>query len=297
MILIIGEILFDHFPDGKKLGGAPFNFAFHLKELGFPLKFFSRVGMDEAGDEIHEFLADHKFDALNLQRDPDHATGTVMVELCGEAHEFTITENAAWDHMEFIPAMEKILKTAPDLLYFGTLLQRGSKGQALIETIMANKPQGTRVFSDINLRPGGDAPTVIQNTLNAADIVKMNKDELNQIWGLSMDHLNLEDQVRERMAEFNIDQVILTLGTEGSLWVTGDEACYSPVFTIHPIADTVGAGDAYAAICAAGLLENASLKRTMALAGEFAGRICTVPGAIPDIPGLYRRFQQRATRL
>ena len=282
MILTIGEILFDLFPQGKQLGGAPFNFAFHLKQLGFDLRFISRVGKDGMGDEIHSFLSAHGFDLADVPMDPDHATGTVEVSMSEGGHGFTITEDTAWDHLEWPGGSNGLLTPGPDLIYFGSLIQRSPKGKQFLENLLKAKPASTKVFSDINLRPGGDDDATIDFTLAQADILKLNWEELVRIWSINIDGPRLDHAIRHQMLSHGLEAVILTLGEHGSLWVSPEDCWECEATQPDTLVNTVGAGDAFAAVCAAGIIKNMPPGETMELAAQFSGRICANPGALPQ---------------
>ncbi len=143
MILVTGEILFDLFKDRRRMGGAPFNFAFHLKKLGFDVRFISRVGNDDLGKEILDFLSSHQFNTTDIQIDPVLPTGTVQVDVSENSHTFTIIKNTAWDRIDFNPQMTSLMAQGPDLFYFGSLVQRTETGRALIHRILERKVLGT----------------------------------------------------------------------------------------------------------------------------------------------------------
>jgi len=249
MILVIGEILFDLFPTYKRIGGAPFNFAFHLKGLGFPVRFISRVGNDTLGKEILNFLEQNKFNTDDIQKDPDHATGTVNITLDKKGnHTFSIISNTAYDHITFDDHMEALCHSPWDLLYFGTLIQRTRNGAHLVQKVLSKK-QGKAVgFCDINLRPGCYTKPTLAASLRAADILKLNQEELEEISGSKERNQTLGEQVTQLIKTHSLDLVILTLGERGSQWFT-KKRCHKALATKNqPIIDTVGAGDAYAAM-------------------------------------------------
>lgn len=298
MILVTGEILFDLFKDRRQMGGAPFNFAFHLKKLGVDVRFISRLGTDDLGKEILDFLSSHQFNTTDIQIDPVLPTGTVQVDVTEHGHEFTITENTAWDRIEFDRRMTSLLAQAPDLVYFGSLVQRTETGQALIQRILERKPPETRVFCDINLRPGSCSAAVIRTCLSGADILKLNREELREAAGdtLGSGTAAQDAAARDLMAEHRINRIILTLGPDGSTWITADTILHCPAVPIKQIRDTVGAGDAYAAMSAAGILKNLPPAVCMDLASAFAAHICTLEGALPKNDHIYREFTQRMDR-
>ncbi|MBC8439358.1 MAG: carbohydrate kinase [Deltaproteobacteria bacterium] len=293
MILVIGEILFDLFADNKKLGGAPFNFAFHLKKLGFPVRFISRVGKDALGREILYFLKQHQFDLSDIQIDPDHDTGTVKVTMSHEDHVFAITPDTAWAHLSFDRGLSTRLQQSCDLLYFGSLIQHSENGTALIQKVMRQKQSGTTVFCDLNLRPGFYGPAVIKAVLKASDILKLNCEE----W-LEFSDIRISETLnREIMSPFmtanDLELIILTLGSLGSQWITREKSHSCPPLSLKKVVDTVGAGDAYAAVSAAGWLNKLPIDTIMDLAGEFAGHICGIKGALPEDEHIYNDVRQR----
>lgn len=291
MILVLGEILFDVFPTHKRMGGASFNFAFHLKKLGFPVRFVSRVGKDDLGRQILDFLTRHQFDVKDIQIDPDHDTGTVRVTMDNGTHAFAITPDTAWTHLALDQTLAQCLQTPWNLLYFGSLVQSSQSGRRVIRQVIRQKKPETKVFCDINLRPDFHTPALINDCLGAADILKLNQEELRYISdncgqgaAPSMDRL---------MAFHDLELIILTLGRHGSQWITRDKNYHCPSFLPQKIADTVGAGDAYAAVSAAGWLMGLPIKISMDLASKFAGYICTIPGALSEDEALYTKFRQR----
>lgn len=298
MILSIGEILFDLFPDQKRIGGAPFNFAFHLKKLGFPVRFVSRVGNDEFGKEILSFLQQHQFDVKDIQRDPDHDTGTVMVEMSNNDHAFTIIPDTAWAHIAFDDGLSNLLQQSCNLVYFGSLVQHNKNGFQLIQNVMNQKNTGTKVFCDINLRPDSYDMATVKASLDAADILKLSQEELKEVSSDTIsdtvgDKNKTKKSVDVLMRSHKIELMILTLGSHGSQWITREKKYQSSTTPQTTLVDTVGAGDAYAAISAAGWLAGLSIETIMDLASDFAGYICTIQGALPEDEKIYNEFRKR----
>lgn len=303
MILVLGEILFDLFPDQKKIGGAPFNFAYHLKKMGVPVRFVSRVGDDQLGLEIKDFLLHHGFDPLDIQTDPDHPTGTVGVFMEDGEHGFTIAADSAWDYLEFNDHLSSLVNGSPDMIYFGTLIQRTGHGQELVRRIISEKKQGTDFFCDINLRSDFYDRNRIEQSLEACNILKLSQGEAIEISALLSNQGIIQataDSPDEIIDEFiriyGIELIILTMGKGGSVWAFPGEKYRAKAFPLEKIVDTVGAGDAYAAMAAFGRLKKLSAQTTMALAGEFAARICKVKGALPGDDAVYCEFYERFQR-
>jgi fructokinase len=292
MILVIGEILFDLFGNTKKIGGAPFNFAFHLKKLGFPVRFVSRVGTDALGREILNFLEQHQFDLADIQIDPNHGTGTVKVRLADHGHVFTIAPDTAWAHLAFDKRLSALLQQS-ELLYFGSLIQHNEKGITLIQKAMGQKQSGTTVFCDLNLRPDFYGPAVIKAALKASDILKLSREEWLEISDIRLSETLNKEIMGLFMTAHDLELIVLTLGSLGSQWITREKGYPCPPFHKKKVVDTVGAGDAYAAISAAGWLKKLPIRTTMGLASEFAGYICTIKGALPEDERIYNDFRQR----
>lgn len=291
MILAVGEILFDHFPEGKRLGGAPFNFAAHLKALGLPVTFISRVGADEAGDAILEALVRQGFDPETIQRDPRHETGRVTVTLDEEGvPEFTIVPNVAYDHLAYTDAVATALARSPDLIYFGTLIQRSRAAAETVMKILETRLPTTRCLCDLNLRRNAYSLNSITKSLIHCDVLKLNTGELSTLKSLFKAHSDDALFVADLMHNFALTRVSLTSGAEGSSLFTRDE-----VFSVGPeeaagVADTVGAGDAYAAILAAGSLLGWPPVTILQRAARFAAAVCRIPGSIPEDPEFYQPF-------
>jgi fructokinase len=262
------------------------------------VRFISRVGTDDLGKEILAFLGSHQFDTTDIQIDAALPTGTVQVDVSENSHTFTITENSAWDRIHFDSQIAALLAQGPDLVYFGSLVQRTPTGQALILRILDQKQTRTRVFCDINLRPASYSNSVIQTCLSGADILKLNQEELLQAAGDTgvSGKAGEETAARHLMEAHDIARVILTRGADGSTWITADTVLHCPAVPIKQIKDTVGAGDAYAAMSAAGLLRNLPPEACMNLASDFSAHICTLEGALPKDDHIYREFNQRMDR-
>jgi fructokinase len=294
MILVLGEILFDLFPTYNRIGGAPFNFAFHLKGLGFPVRFVSRVGNDVLGKQILDFLEQNGFNTDDIQRDPEHNTGTVTVAMDNDGnHTFSIIPDTAYDHIVFDTHLAALCCRPWDLVYFGSLIQRTPNGARLVQKVLSKKQENALRFCDINLRPGCYTQASLAESLNLADVLKLNREELEEISGINSRDKSYGEQVTRLMMAHSLDLVILTLGKQGSQWFTKKTCRKALATTNQPIIDTVGAGDAYAAMAVAGRLSRLSDAVTMDLAREFAGYICGFKGALPDGRDIYQDFTRR----
>ncbi len=294
MILVVGEILFDVFPDYRRLGGAPFNFAFHLQKLGFPVRFVSRVGDDNDGKEILEFLHFHGFRTADIQVDPLHETGRVNIEIDTDGgHRFDIVTGAAYDYIAFTSRVADLVESGPELIYFGTLIQRTKAGAAALQKVLKAKEAGTVNFLDINLRPRCYTTAAIETSLAAADILKLNRDELGELAALFDLGSDPATSAGRLIRRFSLEKVLMTKGNAGSDIFTAGRRFKNETGGDIDVKDTVGAGDAWAAMAAAGYLTGQPENRVVSLADTFAARICEIEGALPEGGSLYDQFKQR----
>jgi len=292
MILVVGEILIDRFVDYERIGGAPFNFASHIKQIGWPVRFLTRIGDDAYGRQILQRLEDSGFQAEDVQIDPHHPTGLVNVTLAdGGVPQFEICRDAAYDYLD-LSQFPGVDLSAAQLIYFGTLAQRTSRGYRQVQSLLERTSPATCGFCDINLRPPHINPEAIQASLQHTDILKLNTEELKHISAMFNGPRNEPDAIDWLMQTYDISQMALTLGAQGSKVITAGRTITSPPVKIDTIVDTVGAGDAYAAVYAAGYLKNLPMPRILALATDFAARICGLPGAVPSGTAPYRILRQ-----
>jgi fructokinase len=279
----IGELLWDMLPQGKQLGGAPCNFAYHASQAGCESFVVSAIGTDTAGDEIltcfHELGLDHSY----VQRNADFPTGTVTVTVDDHGiPSYIIHEKVAWDNIGWNPSLEALAKSI-DAVCFGSLAQRNTiSKQTIIRFLEATGKDCLRVF-DINLRQHFfDTVTIIQS-LSMANILKLNEDELPVVADLLGLHGNEDSLLTQLMDKFNLKLIALTKGGSGSILLTKEERSFMEVPQVK-IADTVGAGDSFTAVLVAGLLKKAELKIIHETATRVAAFVCTQQGATPRIP-------------
>lgn len=287
MIIVIGEILIDRFPEYERIGGAPFNFAFHLKNMGWPVRFLSRIGDDADGQKISRVLDKNGFDMHDIQIDNIHPTGRVDVALDNRGvPQFHILENAAYDYIDLSLDKDNIGSGA-DMIYYGSLAQRTRQGFDQVQDFLQRNNFGATRFCDINLRPPHVNTEAVEASLYHADILKLNDDELETVATLFKGPERTGKTIKWVMQTFKIAKIALTHGAEGSTLITNIQTVKSPPKQISQMVDTVGAGDAYASVLAAGTLKGLPVERTLDLAAGFAARICSLPGAVPKDPQVY----------
>jgi fructokinase len=314
-LLIYGETLIDEFPQQKILGGAPFNVASSLSLLGARPLMLGRVGRDRNGDAILEACARAGLSVEGMQIDGQHPTGRVLVELTpavdvsdGVAHRFAILNDQAYDYIDVDPIATLLGKyfqeTPPDLIYFGSLIQRNAVSQStLIALLEAEFTEGATKFLDLNLRDGQFSLDTVISSLNYCDILKLNEDELQfVIQHACPETVDLELTINEQslrracevvMAEYYMQAIIITLGAHGYFYLDANGEClYS--LTEAPIeisiVDTVGAGDAFAAAFIFGWQANWALEKSLSAAHNFASAICAVRGAVSSSVGFCQEW-------
>jgi len=291
VIVVIGEILIDIFPEYERIGGAPFNFAYHLKKMGFSVRFLSRVGQDRHGERILDRLRSEGFDLDDVQIDPVHPTGTVGVQLDkGGVPHFDIHENAAWDHLD-LDACPVAFDRGTEMIYFGSLVQRTESARRRVQGLLANRDHRVTGFCDINMRPPHVNPRAVEESLRHADILKLNEDELAAIRCDDNTAVDANTSISGLMDTFDVRALALTRGSRGSRLYFNDSRVDVSVDTADEVIDTVGAGDGFAAILAAGYLRRLPWEKTVRQASRFASRICGIPGAVPDDEDFYDEWK------
>jgi len=291
VIIVIGEILIDIFQDYQRIGGAPFNFAFHLKQLKFPVRFFTRVGNDHYGRRTIDILKKNGFSEADVQIDSQRPTGTVHVDLNEQGiPNFDICENAAYDHLD-INTSDVLDAGVAEMIYFGSLLQRTDFGCRQVQDFLSRIADSTMCFCDINMRPPHVNAHAVAGSLKHADLLKVNEAELADIQLRFDSPAATADVMPWLMETFKINAVALTRGSRGSSFYSRDVQINIPSVAGIPIVDTVGAGDGYAAILAAGCIQQVPWEETLRQASRFAARICGIAGAVPDDENFYDDFR------
>lgn len=280
----IGKILWDMLPDGKQLGGAPANFAYHAKALGLEnidSYIFSAVGNDPLGNEIQNHLADLGINHNYLHINNTLKTGIVSVTLDKQGFpDYNIKQNVAWD---FIPKVPDSFRQSIDVVCFGTLAQRSPVSRKSITEFLSDLPTTTLKIFDINLRQSFFSQEIIESSLKLANIFKLNEDELNIISNLLSISGNEEQQLKTICQRYNIKLSILTKGDSGSILFTKNKISSHPGFKVES-KDTVGAGDAFTAAIAIGLLKGFELDTMNDCANQIASYVCKANGATPELP-------------
>ena len=282
VIVGLGEALWDCLPDGSKLGGAPANFAYHASQFGNDAYAISAIGNDALGDQtLKEF--DEKHLKYVMPR-VDYPTGTVQVELDEEGvPTYDIKQNVAWDNIPFTPEIENIAKHC-GCVCFGSLAQRNKISRDTIHRFIDTTPMACLKIFDINLRQNFYSKEIIQDSLKACDILKINDEELVTIGRLfGYPGLDIENKCYLILGKYNLKMRVLTCGTNGSYVFAPAVKSYQPTPKVE-VDDTVGAGDSFTGSFASAILAGMPIKDAHKLAVEVSAFVCTQPGAMPKLP-------------
>lgn len=282
LVVGLGEVLWDLFPEGKQLGGAPANFAYITNLLGDRGIIASRVGHDALGDEIQQRLGTLGLESSYLQLDSARPTGTVRVRVDqdGQAR-FEITDMVAWDFLEWTPAWESLAQQA-DAICFGSLAQRSPASRETIHKFLGAARPGTARIFDVNLRQAFYSAKVLSESLKFADIAKLNAEELPRVVELlGIPHHGEQPSAERLRFAYGLKLVCVTRGAQGSLLVSEFERHEHPGFRVQ-VADTVGAGDAFTAALVHHFLRGAGLAAMNEAANRIGAWVASCVGATPS---------------
>lgn len=280
----MGEALWDVLPEGKKIGGAPANFAYHVSQFGLPSLAISAIGDDPLGKEINENFTskglNHKLDVV------PYATGTVQVEL-DEAGvpQYDIKENVAWDNIPWTSDLKEIARKTRAIC-FGSLAQRNVVSRETIKKFLDEMPRkdDSLVVFDVNLRQGFYTKEILTESMERCNILKINDEELvtvSRMFGYP--GIDLQDKCWILLGKYNLKMLILTCGINGSYVFTPGNVSFQPTPVVE-VADTVGAGDSFTAAFIASILKGKSVADAHSCAVRTSAFVCTQKGAMPILP-------------
>ena len=289
LVIGMGEALWDVLPEGRKIGGAPANFAFHAGQAGMDARVVSAVGRDALGDETLLTLQQKGLNTDAVAR-VDFPTGVVQVTLSeGGIPQYDICEGVAWDNIPFTPALDELARNAQAVCW-GSLAQRSEVSRNCIYRFLDAMPseQGRLKVFDINLRQHFYSIDVIEASCQRANVLKINEEELVIVSELlRLGTPQVEQQCRLLMDRFSLDMLVLTCGCNGSYIFTPVETSFR-VTPLVQVADTVGAGDSFTATLVADLLKGASVGVAHEHAVQLAAYVCTQQGAMAEWPEALR---------
>ena len=284
IIVGMGEALWDCLPEGKKIGGAPANFAYHVSQFGFNSRVVSAVGNDALGDELMEVFNSKKLQTAIAR--VEYPTGTVQVTLDAVGvPQYEIKEGVAWDNIHFNDSLRDLaLRTRA--VCFGSLAQRSVVSRTTINRFLDAMPDTgneLKIF-DINLRQNFYTREVLCESMQRCNILKINDEELvtiSRIFGYP--GIDLQDKCWILLAKYNLKMLILTCGTNGSYVFTPGVVSFQETPKVK-VADTVGAGDSFTATFTAAILKGMPIPEAHKLAVEGSAFVCTQSGAMPTLP-------------
>lgn len=280
-IVGIGEVLWDELPDGRKIGGAPANFAYHVTQFGLDGVAVSAVGKDASGAEMLRGLKAKKMGVLMPK--VDYPTGSVAIKVdAAGVPEYDIRTDAAWDHIPFTDSIAQ-LAAETKAVCFGSLAQRSAESRATIMRFLDSVPSANNplIVFDINLRQNFYSREVVENSLKRCNILKINDEELAVV--SEMFSLPAGEACVALIDRFGLDKLILTCGTDGSYVYSGGAVSFQPTPVVE-VADTVGAGDSFTASFVAALLRGDTVARAHEVAARTSAYVCTRFGAMPELP-------------
>lgn len=284
IVVGMGEALWDVLPEGKKIGGAPANFAYHVSQFGLPSCVVSAIGDDPLGKEIEE-----NFTSKGLNQHiavVPYPTGTVQVEIDpAGVPQYEIKENVAWDNIPYTPELEEIAKRTRAIC-FGSLAQRNIVSRTTINRFLDAMPKtdDTLVVFDVNLRQSFYTKETICDSMKRCNILKINDEELvtvSRMFGYP--GIDLPDKCWILLGKYNLKMLILTCGINGSYVFTPGNVSFLPTPRVE-VADTVGAGDSFTAAFISAIIKNKSVAEAHALAVRTSAFVCTHNGAMPVLP-------------
>lgn len=284
IVVGMGEALWDVLPEGKKIGGAPANFAYHVSQFGLPACVVSAVGDDALGHEIIENFTSKGLNHL-IETVP-YPTGTVQVEIDqAGVPQYEIKENVAWDNIPLTPRLEALARNTKAVC-FGSLAQRNVVSRNTINSFLDAMPQteDTLVVFDVNLRQGFYNKEILCDSMRRCNILKINDEELvtvSRMFGYP--GIDLQDKCWILLGKYNLKMLILTCGINGSYVFTPGNVSFQPTPKVE-VADTVGAGDSFTAAFMASIIKGKSVNEAHSRAVRTSAYVCTRKGAMPIIP-------------
>lgn len=284
IVVGMGEALWDVLPEGKKLGGAPANFAYHVSQFGLESRVVSAVGQDKLGAEILDNFRQKQLYGL-IETVP-YPTGTVQVELDAEGVPcYDIKEGVAWDNIPYTQALDGLARQT-HAVCFGSLAQRSIVSRQTIHRfldVMPDAPDTLKIF-DINLRQSFYSKEILCDSFRRCNVLKINDEELvtvSRMFGYP--GIDLQDKCWILLAKYNLKMLILTCGVNGSYVFTPGHVSFVETPKVQ-VADTVGAGDSFTAAFTSAILRGRSVAEAHRLAVETSAYVCTQQGAMPVLP-------------
>ncbi len=287
IVVGMGEALWDVLPEGKKIGGAPANFAYHVSQFGLPSCVVSAIGDDALGKGIIENFTSKGLDQLIAE--VPYPTGTVQVEIDQTGIPlYDIKENVAWDNIPYTEHLDALAKRTKAVC-FGSLAQRNVVSRNTINHFLDTMPKDddSLIVFDVNLRQGFYNKEILCKSMQNCNILKINDEELitvSRMFGYP--GIDLQDKCWILLGKYNLKILILTCGINGSYVFTPGNVSFQPTPKVE-VADTVGAGDSFTAAFIASILKGKSVTEAHTIAVKTSAYVCTQKGAMPVLPPEY----------
>lgn len=287
IVVGMGEALWDVLPEGKKIGGAPANFAYHVSQFGLPSCVVSAIGDDALGKEIIENFTSKGLDQLIAE--VPYPTGTVQVEIDQTGIPlYDIKENVAWDNIPYTEHLDALAKRTKAVC-FGSLAQRNVVSRETINHFLDTMPKDddSLIVFDVNLRQGFYNKEILCKSMQNCNTLKINEEELitvSRMFGYP--GIDLQDKCWILLGKYNLKMLILTCGINGSYVFTPGNVSFQPTPKVE-VADTVGAGDSFTAAFIASILKGKSVTEAHTIAVKTSAFVCTQKGAMPILPPEY----------
>lgn len=281
-IISLGEVLWDILPGAEYLGGAPFNFALHARNLGHDVSFISAVGNDDRARHALELMEQAGLATRFVRRTSDYPTGTVTVSFDPSlGPQYRIHRPAAYDFPALSPAdLGALLTLPPGWICFGTLQQMSAPARDLTQRLLAAAPEARR-FYDVNLRASSYTPNLVRTLIRQAHVLKLNHQELPLVKEMcGIESPSLEQFCRESAGAFELETVCITRGAQGCALLLKGEYVEAPGFPIH-VADAIGAGDAFSAALLHGVISGWPALQVADFANRVGALVASRPGGTP----------------
>lgn len=287
IVVGMGEALWDVLPEGKKIGGAPANFAYHVSQFGLPSCVVSAIGDDALGKEIIENFTSKGLDQLIAE--VPYPTGTVQVEIDQTGIPlYDIKENVAWDNIPYTEHLDALAKRTKAVC-FGSLAQRNVVSRETINHFLDTMPKDddSLIVFDVNLRQGFYNKEILCKSMQNCNILKINDEELITVSRMfDYPGIDLQDKCWILLGKYNLKMLILTCGINGSYVFTPGNVSFQPTPKVE-VTDTVGAGDSFTAAFIASILKGKSVTEAHTIAVKTSAFVCTQKGAMPILPPEY----------
>ncbi|MGI9538028.1 MAG: carbohydrate kinase family protein [Desulfocapsaceae bacterium] len=285
----IGEVLWDVMGDDETLGGAPVNFAYQAGQLGAEALAISSIGDDQRGERAVSTLAERGVATAHLTTIEGVETGYVQASVDAEGvASYVFPDDVAWDRIRIDP-LTMVLASHLDAISFGSLAQRTVHSRSIIHRFLESLHPGALKVFDLNIRQSYYSVEIIRASLEQADVLKLNEEEIILLARLEDLKGSIDEQLRLLVERYRLSLAVLTRGGSGSLLVSNADISDHPGYQAE-VVDTIGAGDSFTAVTTIGILKGYSLDSINEHANRVAAHVCSSRGAMVPLPEKLRNF-------